>query len=109
MNEMLTQLGVGGIFAVLVIKMVLDFVTNRERPTIDAVYKEVVESSKKTAELWDWHNVNDPVTGEKSWYTSRESREMLLSIKKCMENNTEAINSLTLKIETVVIKIENIG
>jgi len=58
MSGDLSQVAMGGVVALLVIKEVFAFIKTRSD----------VDDKKLLKDLWDWHNVSDPETGAKIWY-----------------------------------------
>ncbi len=96
MNDvsMLTQLGVGGIFAVLVIRQVLDFVDKHKSRNGNSVAK-MERLIQQTSDLHRWHSPDD--SGEQSWKNTR--------MIKALENNNRVLESLIPVMERVADKI----
>lgn len=109
MDSIVIQLGVGGIFAVLTLKLVFDFLNARNKPSLESIQREVMETRKKTQDLWEWHNVSDPHTGLKSWYTPRESQAIMTGVRREVGKQTDAIHELCHKITEIDIKIDNLA
>jgi hypothetical protein len=106
MDEALLQLGVGGIFSILILKEVFSFIKGadtkesrgkchcgkelkelKEELTKDHDDHEesMDEMLTKIRELWHWHSVEEPGTGIKVWYNktiSNKIDELVKLIKK---------------------------
>lgn len=97
----------GGILAVLVIKLVLDFIAKREAKTKPArdVCKMDAELRGKLHEVHEWHDhdEHDPgaAPGEKVWWNTslkRDMRSLAESVETLATNvsgQTEALEGLT--------------
>lgn len=105
-NSALLQLGVGGIFAILVIKQVLEFLKSRNGKT-DAPsrnYELLNSVARETRELYDWHKP-DP-RGEQTWKNSqmleavRDMTAVVLDMKIVVQNNTQAFEQLKDMLKT---------
>ena len=82
--DQLTGLGVGGIFAILVLKLVFDHLKTKKNgpvPTIHnikdrfgGIEKTLVLIKKDVADLREWHDVTDD-EGVRLWYTRNKSLE----------------------------------
>lgn len=100
MDDAILQLTAGGIFVVLVLRLVFDFLKEWRKgkedkdaetsPKIDRVLGIVKnnrawqeEHGKQIADLYDWHNVTDPDTGAKRWYVQRSLED---AIKQNVQN-----------------------
>jgi hypothetical protein len=108
MDEALLQLGVGGIFSILILREVFGFIKgadNKEHRGKCHCGKEIKEIKEelnknhedhdksideiliKTRELWHWHSQEDPETGIKSWYTSTVKSKLNELIKLLKKEN----------------------
>lgn len=77
--ENLTQLGVGGILALLILKTVFDFVQQRRTNGNDnSIFHKI-------SDLWEWHK---PVSGKFLWY---ESSEELTEVVKELKQEISAL------------------
>ncbi len=109
MDETLLQLGVGGIFSILIIREVLGFILKwktkdsiqvqpagcrcsleikRLEESLAKQDKGVEEVITKVRELWHWHKAEDPETGIKVWYNKTISNKVddLIKAFKILEN-----------------------
>lgn len=91
-TSLVTQLGVGGIFAILILKEVFGFVSKKSRSESD---EQVDQIAKEVRDLWEWHNVTDPSTGGKIWYVQR-------SLEKAMDRLSENIEAQTAVMQRLV-------
>ncbi len=107
------QLGVGGIFAILILRLVFDFIDRREmkrqsngngvapswarEPT-----KTVGTMAIRVRDLHDWHK---PENGEQTW-KNKQMVEMLHDLKEmiegCSVRSTEAINNNNQLLERII-------
>ena len=94
MQSVLMQLGVGGIFAILVIREVMMFLKTRNgtsSPKVvalsEADRKMLVEVHEWSKELHTWHNIHDE-DGVKIWYVRR-------SLEDAVERLTTTIEKLS--------------
>jgi hypothetical protein len=122
-GELLTQLGVGGIFAILVIRMVLDFLAKRrngasasatrdlfalvrEVRDLNVILKNaVVEMAplvrgtcERVAELHRWHDRVDD-DGVMVWYTRKSLDESIRVLNGGVKDFTQAICRLNELLE----------
>ena len=112
MDELLTQVGVGGIFAILVIREVFSFLEKRNGKkegdqTLEgklvsigkenlSIAKEINDTVTKTH---DMHDVRDG-DGEFVWWTS-SLRKHVADNTAAINKNTDAINSLAGKLDKI--------
>lgn len=68
MEDSLTQLGVGAVFSLLVLRTVFDFLRSRRTvPDQDRLAERIEKIERLTQELHDWHAIED-VDGVKRWH-----------------------------------------
>ena len=104
-GELLGQVGVGGIFAVLVIQMVLNFLKSRndgkqEDPTkvklkkLIEITQETCETVKavarKTSELYNWHSIKD-ADGVPIWYYRRSMEDAIDRLQISIGKQTDVL------------------
>ena len=90
----LTQLGVGGIFVILVLRLVLDFLKSRE--VADAKKSGCAfdaDFQRRIKELYDWHALTDS-DGVKVWYVRKSLDDAVLKLSESVESQTEILREL---------------
>lgn len=89
MNDIMMQLGVGGIFAILVIREVFTFLRSRvdKSSDLDVVVRDV---KIRVDELYRWHDVRDE-DGTPIWY-----------IRSSMTRSVEQLARSISELETAV-------
>ena len=96
MNDTLVQLGVGGLFAYIIIKEVLAFLSRRKNDTSGfmELLKDMAglerEVFRMTSDLHDWHSREDSA-GRKLWYTDPTFTKAIDTLAKNVETQTEAL------------------
>lgn len=88
MESAVTQLGIGGIFAILVIREVLGFLKGRKEV---ACYTN--EDRKMLADLHDWHNRKDD-DGVYVWYVRRSLEDAINSMADSQRQLAASISKL---------------
>ena len=107
--EALTQLGVGGIFAVLVIRSVLDFLAKREatknggaRGTTSThgmmATQQLNDLVRQVRELHEWHAKEDD-DGVKVWYVRKSLEQSIARLADAAEQQTRALRDLVALIK----------
>lgn len=84
MENALMEVGVGGIFAILVIRMVLEFLSKRQSGH-KTNGKFTHEDRDMLKDLWNWHNHND-ADGVKVWYVRRSLEVAVNRLADGIEN-----------------------
>jgi hypothetical protein len=104
MDQALTQLGVGGIFALLIVGKVLDFVERRRKNGSGDQFKKQIADLHKTwaqpnnpvqahiGDLWQWHKPTDEGTQE--WKNPRLA-EAMESLSVIIAEQTTVMRKLT--------------
>ena len=117
--EHLAELGVGGIFALLIIREVLSFVKSRKPSQVqtqavanniqrnlksiqsDNCSKEhqrmekMLESmARKMDDMYKWHDVEDS-EGVKVWYVRKSLEEAIVKLSSSIEKQTELLRVIT--------------
>ena len=80
-NEILSQIGVGGLIAVIIVRDVIKFLGDKKSPEKNGAGEKM---RQQINDLWVWHNHED-VNGVKSWYTPAENRKRLERLEKMLE------------------------
>ena len=87
--EHLTELGVGGIITLLVLKEVFAFVSKKRNGNID-----FLKLARKIEDLWEWHNVTDPATGGKIWYVQQSLEKAIEKLANNVELQTQILQRM---------------
>ena len=102
------QVGVGGIFVVLVLRMVFDFLEKREKKKnngntsdlgatgkkVHILLQKVEKIEKQTQDLYDWHNKEDE-EGVKIWYVRRSLEEAITRLSTAIETQTKVLTEMS--------------
>lgn len=101
MDEVLTagegalmQLGVGGIFAMMVLRQVLDFLKSKEvtgSKKGGCIFED--EDRRRARELHQWHALTDS-DGVKVWYVRKSLDDAVLKLSENVESQTEILREL---------------
>jgi hypothetical protein len=83
MEEALTQLGVGGIFVVLVLREVFTFVSKKRNGT----GVDMLLVAKQVAELHRWHDREDE-EGVKVWYVRKSLEDAVEKLAANIDKQT---------------------
>lgn len=89
MTDIIMQLGVGGIFACLVIKMVLDFLAKKKDVEKDSQYRMIKD-------LWEWHKPDQQ--GEQTW-KNKHMIESVERVAKSIDSNTKVLDRLLIVLD----------
>lgn len=49
---------------------------------------------ERTKDLWEWHNVSDPMTGGKLWYVPKQLQENMAALLQVSHQQTETMKDL---------------
>jgi len=101
----LTQLGIGGIFAILMIREVLNFLKTRkdmgasvgdvgQRPFVQDRFDRM---ERQVRELYTWHARED-TDGVKIWYTRPSLERAIRELRESVDAETAAFQALAGKI-----------
>jgi len=96
MDSILTQLGVGGILVVLVLREVLPYVRGKNNKGF--VDKQCVECFRLIRELHTMHNQKDN-DGVYVWYVRRSLEEAIVKLGENIEHQTTVFRELALRIK----------
>jgi hypothetical protein len=103
MEDAFTQIGVGGIFALLVIKSVFDFVSKRKNGNVD-----FAKMSHRIEALWELHDRRDR-DGVPVWYTRQSMEETVQALRIAIAEQTEVFRRFALKQEDTQRALRSIG
>lgn len=95
MENQLLQLGVGGLFAILVLREVFSFLKERTRCQNNKPFEKMV---KQIDELHQWHDVTDD-DGVRVWYVRR-------SLEGAIEKLTHTLDAQTLLLRELVLSLQ---
>lgn len=85
------ELGVGGIFAILVIREVLGFLRSRKNGGYPD--RKIAEIHNWIEDLWNWHNVTDN-DGVKIWYVRRSLEDAIRKLSDNIDVQTKAFQEM---------------
>lgn len=94
-SDLLTQLGVGGIFVIMLLDRVVAILKAAKAKGQSTINGHGLDQSsrRKIDDLHSWHNITDPATGRRIWYLDSELRaevsELLKLLRKMVENLEE--------------------
>ena len=83
-DPILTQVGIGGVLAVLILREVFGFLSKRSKREVD-----LAALDQRVSDLWDWHNKEDPATGVKVWYVRASLENAIEKLAENIEKMTE--------------------
>jgi len=94
----LSQLGVGGVFAVFIIREVFNLLDKRKTANgsiepDDSIKKTIYQISKQIDDLHDWHKVTDE-DGVKVWYVRRSLETSLKDLSDNIRIQTEVLQKI---------------
>lgn len=95
MEQQLLQLGVGGMFAILVIREVFSFLKERARCHQN---KQMDVLAHQIAELHQWHAVTDE-DGVKVWYVRRSLEQAIDKLTLTLDAQTQLLRELTTNMQ----------
>jgi len=105
MDDLIAQVGVGGIFAVLVIREVLNFLTKRNGADKDkggkldrVILAALQEMKPKLDELHKWHDQRDQ-DGVPVWYIRRSLEEAVDKLAESQQMLSDNIRNMTIILE----------
>ena len=110
--ENITQIGVGGIFCVLVLRSVFDFLSRKKncvQPGMSAlcqlhseqareVSNHLANIARQTNEMYRWHAPDS--NGEQIW-KNKHMGKMVAEMKKSVDNNTAVLSRLIPLLERI--------
>jgi|15BtaG_2_1085339.scaffolds.fasta_scaffold24449_2 hypothetical protein len=106
MEEGLTQIGVGGVFAIFILREVFTFLKSRkEAATLEGKVDKLVDQvdsfeqvRSQIRDLHVWHNVTD-TDGSKIWYVKSSLTEAMTELSKNIAAQTSAFERLVDRID----------
>jgi len=93
----LANLGIGGIFALLVIRLVLDWLKSRKNGGNDVDFKKVADDVRWLREI---HDVRDS-DGTPIWYVRRSLEEAIGKLAENIKAQTELFKELVFAVRTL--------
>jgi len=94
MDNVITQLGVGGIFAILVLREVFNFLSTRKKNGSEGRMKEQI------AKLYEWHNMED-ANGVKRWYNKSTLDSNIATLSRNIQEQTLILKQLSQELRDV--------
>ena len=103
----LSQIGVGGVFAVFILREVFNLLEKRKNgntvpvskaPIDDAFKKTVYDMAKQVDDLWEWHKVTDE-DGVKVWYVRASLERAIQEQSAALRELREAVSKQTQALE----------
>lgn len=101
--NVLVQLGVGGIFCVMVLRLVFDFLNKRKNGKNGVCLTS--ELVKQIQDLWDWHAKTDE-EGVKVWYVRRSLEKAITRLAENTDTQTKVLSELVHEIRDMRRDIE---
>lgn len=95
MEQQLLQLGVGGLFAILVIREVFSFLKERTRCQNN---KQLERMAHQIHELHQWHDVTDE-DGVRVWYVRRSLEQAIEKLTLTLDAQTQLLRELTMSLQ----------
>lgn len=114
LGSVVVQLGVGGIFAILILQLVLGFLEkwrarqetaeggSRTAPTDDVDMRLV---AKRVDDLWEWHNVRNS-DGVFVWYVRTALEDAIVQLADNIAAQTEVMRDMGLQLRDSCQRIE---
>jgi len=93
MESVITQLGVGGIFVVLVLREVFSFLKTKPGPR-----DECRKCARQVQELYNMHNQKDG-DGVYVWYVRRSLEDAIIKLTESIDQQTQTFRELVLKLK----------
>jgi hypothetical protein len=105
--ELLTQVGVGGLFAYVIIKEVLSFLSKHREPKVTPVLTKASwdKTSYQLQRLYDWHNIMDQ-DGVPVWYVRQSLEDAIGKLSTNLENQNKILERQTTILEKLVDRVE---
>lgn len=104
MEDRLLEVGVGGLVAIMIIRMVLDFLKSKkgesDQKVLRCIEKNCQECLRLQRDLHIWHNVADN-EGVKVWYVRRSLEEAITKLSENIGKQTEVLQGMGNAIHTM--------
>lgn len=104
MDSALTDLSVGAILAVLVIREVLGFLKDR-RNSKNGQETDLPRMARQLDDLHQWHSLTDE-EGVKVWYVRRSLEDAIRELSSNIRAQTEVLQNLVLESRETRKKVE---
>lgn len=108
MDDMMTQLGVGGILAILMVREVLNFLKSKQ-PTQNGetqrLFVKLDQVTRHVADLHKWHDKTDE-DGVPVWYIRRSFEDAVEKLADAVTQLAASSSVQTKVLEDLVRKVE---
>ncbi len=104
--DIVTELGIGATFSLIIIKMVFDFVKGRKRngdgdsKEIEKIKVMVYKIKDDVEDLHEWHNKEDD-DGVKVWYVRRSLEDAISKLADNISRQTEVFAQFGSKLDNL--------
>ena len=101
MAHSLTEMGIGGVFALMVLREVFSFLkAKRANPEdkMGELDKKIDKILKQTDDLWQWHSVTDS-DGVKLWYLKPSLEKTIGSLADNIGRQTQVLQGMLNEIK----------
>lgn len=109
MSELIVQIGVGGIFAILVLREVFGFLGRyrggNHKENIERRIGGVHERMWKVDKLYDWHNARDE-EGVPVWYVRKSLEQAIKNLSSSIDVLQESIREQNLFINKMIERFD---
>lgn len=95
MSETLTQLGIGGVLAIMVLKETFGFVRGQKRNVASGCSRpeDVEEIKRMIKDLHTWHQKEDE-DGVKVWYIRKSLERAIKDLSEVIQQQTEVVRRM---------------
>tara|TARA_Y100000310_G_C20445648_1_gene698273 strand:- start:202 stop:510 length:309 start_codon:yes stop_codon:yes gene_type:complete len=100
--DYVTQVGIGGIFAILVIKQVLDFLSKRRNENPNGDCRVCLTLLQK---IYEMHDKTDE-DGVYVWYVRRSLEDAITKLGRNIEKQTHIFEKLVMRLESEITTIK---
>lgn len=111
MSELIIQIGVGGIFAILVLREVFAFLPKfrggDQKGSIERRIGGVHERMWKIDKLYDWHNARDE-EGVPVWYVRKSLEQAIKNLSSSIDVLQESIREQNLFITKMIERFDSL-
>ena len=105
-GELVTQLGAGAVFVLIVLKLYIDYAKGKKRPN-DLEFMEKVEKIRvDVADLRKWHDKED-VDGVKVWYFRASLEAAIIKLSESIAQSTRINERMLDKLDNIESKLSN--
>lgn len=121
----LTELGMGAIFALMILKEVFAFLKTRKSPattqtmpksacnehvlqTLKVILDKVEKIQDRTDDLHEWHNITDPTDGTKIWYVKKSLEDTIGRLSDNIATQTQVLQGMLSELKDSHREIDRI-